>query len=126
MGTFADQVWGSSLIGGSAASRTGGAPSTPWTRSTHNHLADGAERCTLEVLLEASGLDRVPALHRLVRIVRTADIAREAGAGPGGAGLLATGLGGLAVEADDDRLLEQASFVYDALCAWCGRQTSAG
>ena len=38
---------------------------------------------------------------------------------PLGPGLLAIGLGGLDVEADDHRLLERASFVYDALYAWC-------
>jgi heme-degrading monooxygenase HmoA len=34
----------------------------------------------------------------------------------------AIGLGGLDVEADDHRLLERASFVYDALYAWCTQQ----
>jgi hypothetical protein len=38
-----------------------------------------------------------------------------------GPGLLAIGEGGLAVEADDQRLLEKGSFVYDALYAWCQR-----
>jgi hypothetical protein len=28
------------------------------------------------------------------------------------------------VEPDDDRLLEPASFVYDALYAWCVRQVA--
>ena len=30
------------------------------------------------------------------------------------------------VEADDHRLLERASFVYDALYAWCGQQVTKG
>ena len=34
--------------------------------------------------------------------------------------------GGLDVEADDHRLLERASFVYDALYAWCAQQVAAG
>ena len=41
-----------------------------------------------------------------------------------GAGLLAIGIGGLAVESDDHRLLERGSFVYDALYAWCQRDVA--
>ena len=54
-----------------------------------------------------------------------ADIASELETDPAGAGLLAIGLGGLDVEADDQRLLERASFVYDALYAWCRQQLGA-
>jgi hypothetical protein len=43
---------------------------------------------------------------------------------PLGPGLEAIGVGGLDVEADDHRLLERGSFVYDALYAWCQRQTA--
>ena len=64
-----------------------------------------------------------PALTRLARIVHAADIESEINTDPAGPGLLAIGLGGLEVEADDHRLLEKASFVYDALYAWCARQT---
>ena len=45
---------------------------------------------------------------------------------PLGPGLLAIGIGGLGAEADDHRLLERASFVYDALYAWCEREVEAG
>jgi hypothetical protein len=55
-------------------------------------------------------------------IVHAADIASELHTDPAGPGLLAIGLGGLDVEADDHRLLERASFVYDALYAWSARQ----
>ena len=61
---------------------------------------------------------------RLARIVHAADIDADLHIDPAGAGLLALGLGGLDVEADDHRLLERASFVYDALYAWCVRQSS--
>src|SRR6266568_4199009 len=44
---------------------------------------------------------------------------------PAGPGLLAIGVGGLDVEADDYRLLERGTFVYDALYAWCQRQVPA-
>jgi hypothetical protein len=40
-----------------------------------------------------------------------------------GPGLLAIGEGGLAVEANDQRLLEGGLFLYDALYAWCQNQT---
>ena len=40
-----------------------------------------------------------------------------------GCGVLAIGEGGLAVEADGQRLLDRDLFVYDALYAWCQQQT---
>jgi hypothetical protein len=89
--------------------------------------APGAEfdhrdgRCTFEVLIEHYGLDD-PALARVAAVVHAADIETELHTDPVGPGLLAIGLGGLDVEADDYRLLERASFVYDALYAWSARQ----
>ncbi len=93
----------------------------PGAEFTHR---DG--RCTFEVLLDEFHLDGDPALVRLARIVHAADIDGELGTDPLGPGLLAIGIGGLEVEADDQRLLERGSFVYDALYAWCRRQTAAG
>ena len=46
------------------------------------------------------------------------DFVFNAGTDPLGPGLEAIGSGGLAVEADDHRLLERGSFVYDALYEW--------
>jgi hypothetical protein len=92
--------------------------------------APGAEfthregRCTFEVLVEDFQLDGDLALARLARIVRAADIESELNTDPAGPGLLTIGLGGLDVETDDQRLLERASFVYDALYAWCARQVA--
>lgn len=63
-----------------------------------------------------------PTLARLAKIVHAADIDEELHTDPAGPGLLAIGLGGLDVETDDHRLLERASFVYDALYAWCRQQ----
>ena len=77
--------------------------------------------CTFEVLIEDHQLDDL-ALARLAQIVHAADIDSDLDSDPAGPGLLAIGLGGLDVEADDHRLLERASFVYDALYAWCTRQ----
>jgi hypothetical protein len=83
-------------------------------------------KCTFEVLIDDYGLGGDPALVRLAKIVHAADIDTELHTDPAGPGLLAIGLGGLDVEADDHRLLDRASFVYDALYAWCTKQVTAG
>jgi hypothetical protein len=82
--------------------------------------------CSFEVLVEEFGLDGDPALVRLARIVHAADIDADLATDPLGPGLLAIGIGGLDVEGDDQRLLERASFVYDALYAWCQREVDGG
>lgn len=82
--------------------------------------------CSFEVLVDEFGLGGDPALVRLARIVHAADIEADLTTDPLGPGLLAIGVGGLDVEADDQRLLERASFVYDALYAWCQREEGAG
>jgi hypothetical protein len=93
--------------------------------------ADGAEfthrgtKCSFEVLIDDFDLTGDPALARLAAIVHAADIDTDLHTDPRGPGLLAIGLGGLDVEADDHVLLERASFVYDALYAWCQQQTVA-
>ena len=90
--------------------------------------APGAEydhrdgKCTFEVLLTEYHLDDDPTLARLAEIVHAADIDDDLDTHPAGPGLLAIGLGGHDVELDDHRLLERASFVYDALYAWCRQQ----
>ena len=97
----------------------------------HSFDAPGAEfdhregKCTFEVLIDDFDLADDPALIRLARIVHAADIDSELDTDARGPGLLAIGLGGLDVEADDHRLLDRASFVYDALYAWCTRQVEA-
>jgi len=90
----------------------------------HSFDAPGADYvhrdggCTFETLIADYNLGDA-ALARLARIVHAADIESGLGTDPAGAGLLAIGLGGLDVESDDHRLLDRASFVYDALYAWC-------
>jgi hypothetical protein len=81
-------------------------------------------RCTFEVLIEEFGLRLDPALARLARIVHAADISEDLDTDPLGPGLLAVGIGGLEVEADDYRLLDKGMFVYDALYAWCRLETT--
>ena len=96
----------------------------------HGFDAPGAEydhrdgKCTFEVLIDEYQLDD-PALTRLAKIVHAADIDEEIHTDALGPGLLAIGLGGLDVEDDDHRLLDRASFVYDALYAWCDQQVSS-
>jgi hypothetical protein len=98
--------------------------------AAHSFDAPNAEfthrgnQCTFEVLIDHYNLGGDPALVRLARIVHAADIAGQLDSDPLGPGLLAIGEGGLAVEADDQRLLERGLFVYDALYAWCRQQTA--
>ena len=92
----------------------------PGARYTHR---EGT--CTFEVLIDEYNLASNLALMRLAQIVHAADIASDLDTDPAGPGLLAIGIGGLEVEADDHRLLERGRFVYDALYSWCQRQVSA-
>jgi hypothetical protein len=97
----------------------------------HSFDAPGAEfdhrdlKCTFEVLIDHYGLGGDPALVRLAAMVHAADINEDLHTDPLAPGLLAIGLGGLDVEDDDDRLLDRASFVYDALYAWSAQQAAA-
>src|SRR3989440_7018527 len=86
--------------------------------ATYDHR-DGL--CTFEVLIDEYDLGGDEALKLLAKIVNAADIETELHTDPAGPGLLAIGLGGLDVEADDQRLLDRASFLYDALYAWCAQ-----
>jgi hypothetical protein len=101
-----------------AVAQAEGARSFDAPGATYDHRDGG---CTFETLIVDFDLGGDPALARLARIVHAADIDADLGTDPAGAGLLAIGLGGLDVETDDDRLLERASFVYDALYAWSAK-----
>jgi hypothetical protein len=92
----------------------------PGAQYTHR---DGS--CTFEVLIEDHQLGGDRALTRLAKIVHAADITEDIDTDAAGPGLLAIGVGGLDVEADDHRLLERGWFVYDALYAWCQREVTA-
>jgi len=99
------------------------------TEGAHGFDTPGAEfdhagnKCTFEVLIDHFQLDGDRALLRLAQIVHAADIDSEVHTDPFAPALLALAFGGLDVERDDHRLLERASFVYDALYAWCVKQT---
>ena len=101
-----------------AVAESGGGRSFDAPGAEFTHRGDA---CSFEVLIEEFGLGVDPALARLARIVHAADIEEDLDTDPLGPGLLAIGVGGLDVEADDHRLLERATFVYDALYAWCQR-----
>ena len=92
----------------------------PGARYDHRH-----GKCTFEVLIDDFDLGEDAALARLAQIVHAADIESDLHTDPAGPGLLAIGIGGLDVEADDHRLLDRGTFVYDALYAWCQRQVPA-
>src|SRR5262249_24481535 len=94
---------------------------TPGAKYDHR-----GNKCTFEVLIDEYSLGGDPALARLARIVHAADIASEIDTDPFAPALLAMAFGGVDVEADDHRLLDRASFVYDALYAWCQQQVAAG
>ena len=98
----------------------------PGAEFHHRPAPDGTgEWCTFETLIAEHHLGTDPALARLAKIVHAADIAADLDTDPLGPGLLAIGLGGLEVEADDQVLLQRGMFVYDALYAWCTRQVAA-
>jgi hypothetical protein len=111
----ADQVL---AVAQARAARSFDAPGADFTHR------DG--KCTFEVLIDEFDLGDDPALVRLARIVHAADLDGELDSDPLGPGLLAIGVGGLDVEVDDQRLLRRGRFVYDALYAWCQRQTATG
>jgi hypothetical protein len=93
----------------------------PGARYTHRN-----GKCTFEVLIDDHGLaENDPALAELARIVHAADIAGEEATHPFGAAVSAIGTAGLDVETDDHVLLDRGMFVYEALYAWC-RRNSAG
>ena len=105
------------------ATETGGHSfDAPGAEFTHQVTSTGDEQCTFETLIDAYQLTGNPALVRLAKIVHAADVSTDVNTDASGFGLLAIGIGGLDVEPDDHRLLDRATFVYDALYAWCERQ----
>ena len=97
----------------------------PGATYSHRRQPDGREWCTFETLLHQHQLLADPALVELARIVHAADVSSDVDTHPFGAALRALGDAGAAVENDDQRLLDRASFVYDALYAHCQRVTTA-
>ncbi len=81
-------------------------------------------RCSFESILLKYGLDD-PALTRLARIVRGADIEADISQAPESAGLKAIAMGFRKLYGDrDQEKLEAEMGMYDALHAWCKEATS--
>jgi len=89
---------------------------------SHRKQPGGGEWCTFETLIHSYQLESDPALMELARIVHAADIASEVDSHPFAQAVRAIGDAASAVEPDDQRLLERATFVYDALYAHCQSQ----
>jgi len=96
----------------------------------HSYDAPGAEythrdgKCSFDVLVEEFGLGDDPALVRLARIVHAADVSEDRGFSPEGAGLSAIAHGFAILHgAEDHRKIELETPMYDALYAWCQRQS---
>jgi len=81
--------------------------------ATYPHQ-DAKGRCSFEALVEERCPDD-PALRRLARIVRGADLPDQIGIAPESPGLRAISAGFPLVARDDRDTLERASFLYDAL-----------
>jgi hypothetical protein len=103
-----------------AAKREDATPfdATRFADVTLNHRGD---RCTFEAILDDYHLAD-PALHRLGRIVRAADVKGQESIAVEGVGLraMAQGFAALGIS-DDDRLRRQFP-VYDALYAYAQQQ----
>jgi hypothetical protein len=97
----------------------------PGATYSHREQPGGREWCTFETLLHQYQLLADPALVELARIVHAADVQSDVDSHPFGPALRALGNAGALVEEDDQRLLERASFVYDALYAHCQQVTAA-
>jgi hypothetical protein len=105
------------------AAREGGQSfDAPGATFSHRRQPDGTEWCTFETLIDAHGLGHDRALAELARIVHAADIAADVATHPFGPALRAIGDAGALVESDDHELLQRATFVYDALYAYCQHQ----
>lgn len=80
--------------------------------------------CSFEVLVEEYGLGSDPALALMARIVHGADVADDRGATPQSFGLLAIADGFALLGIPDQEQLALELPVYDALYAWCRRETA--
>jgi hypothetical protein len=82
-------------------------------------------RCSFASIVLAYGLGEDPALMKMARIVHAADVAADADSAPEGRGLKAIAYGfALLHGTDDHRKVELETPMYDALHAWCQKQTT--
>jgi len=91
------------------------------------HLGHRDGKCSFETIIDEYGLlARDPALARMAEIVHGADIAGDIDRVPESHGLKAIAQGFGLVHPDDHAILAAELPVYDALHAWCERQTTSG
>ena len=103
-----------------AASRENATPFDA-TRLKEVKLNHRGDRCTFEAILEDFKLTD-PALVRLGRIVRAADVQGQEHVAPEGLGLRAMAEGFAALGISDEERLKREFPVYDALYAYASRQ----
>ncbi len=90
----------------------------------HVELGHVDGRCSFESIMVKYGL-RDPALDLLAKIVHGADVAKDRAIVPEAAGLYAIAHGFAIVhEEDDHEKIRLETPVYDALYAWCQKQTA--
>lgn len=92
-------------------------PRNPELKFTHHHGL-----CTFEVLIREFDLKQ-PGLARLAKIVHAANIRGEEHQSPEAPGLKAIAEGFAALDITDDERLACGFPIYDALYAWCRKQT---
>ena len=105
----------------SAAGREGATPFDA-TRFPEVKLNHRGERCTFEAILEDFKVTD-PALQKLARIVRAADVKGQEHVAPEGFGLRAIAEGFAAMGIPDSERLRFGFPIYDALYAYVRRQS---
>ena len=92
----------------------------PGAKYTHR---DG--KCSFDVLVDEFRLTDDPALVRLAEIVHAADVSEDIDSSPEGRGLSAIAHGFALIHGTQDhKKIELESPMYDALYAWCQRQSA--
>lgn len=82
-------------------------------------------KCSFETIIDEYGLlQRDSSLARLAQIVHGADVSSDLDIVPESRGLKAIAEGFGLVQADDHAILAAEFPVYDALYAWCARQSA--
>lgn len=81
------------------------------------------EYTTFETVVARHGLSSDRTLLRMSRVLRAASFDDELDSDLAGLGLAVIAVGALFAEIDDARLIERSAFVFDALAAWCERDT---
>jgi len=97
----------------------------------HSYDAEGAEythrdgKCSFDVLVEEFDLTGDAGLVRLAEVVHAADVSEDIDSSPEGRGLSAIAHGFALIHGTEDhRKIELETPMYDALYAWCQRQTA--